>query len=124
MIVQEKFNTYPQNLLPYGFEYPIEYLKISENPKLINHNKKHEFRWWFKDFGTESAQLAYKYRNCDIPTFNLVPFAQNGEWIASFDGSDQSGNPKVIVIDLDDSPFHTIFENFDEWLAKAEQDYW
>ena len=124
MIVQKKFNTYPLNLLPCGFDYPIEYLKISANPKLVHHDKDHEFRWWFEDFGTESADLAYKYRNYDTPTLNLIPFAQNGEWIANFDGNDQSGNPKVVVVDHGDLPFHMIFEDFSDWLTKAEQDYW
>lgn len=82
------------------------------------------FQWWFYEFGTQAAELAFTLRNNDIEGFSLVPFAKNGDWLASFDGSDKSGNPKVIVFDLTYLPSLMICNNFDEWLAKAEQDYW
>lgn len=44
--------------------------------------------------------------------------------MAYFDGDDCSGDPRVIVVDLTDLPSFMIFENFNEWLTKAEQDYW
>ncbi|MGP5311211.1 hypothetical protein [Psychrobacter faecalis] len=53
-----------------------------------------------------------------------MPLAKNGDWAAYFDEDDHSGDPKIIVVDLSDLPFHMICENFNEWLAKAEQDYW
>ena len=55
---------------------------------------------------------------------NLLPFARNGTWSACFDFLDHSGNPKVIVIDLDNTENYEIFNNFDEWLKEAENDGW
>lgn len=123
MIVQGKFNPYPKNLLPIKFIYPVKYLEISENPKLVNHNKDYHFRWWFEDAVNEGSKLSYRLRNDKIEGLNLVPFAQNGDWLANFDGDDHSGDPKVIVVDLGDLPFYMTCENFADWLTKAEQDY-
>lgn len=117
MIVQDKFNPCPKNLLPIKFIYPIKYLEISENPKLVNHNKGYHFRWWFEDANSDVSKLSYKYRNDKIEGFNLIPFANNGEWEAYFDGDNHSGNPRVIVVDLSDLPFHMICENFADWLT-------
>ena len=124
MIVQDNFNPYPKDLLPTKFIYPVKYLEISENPKLVNHNKDYHFRWWFEDAVNEGSKLSYRLRNDKIEGLNLVPFAQNGDWMAYFDGDDISGNPRVVIVDLGDLPFHMICEDFDDWLTKAEQDYW
>jgi hypothetical protein len=124
MIVQDNFNPYPKDLLPTKFIYPVKYLEISENPKLVNHNKDYHFRWWFEDAVNEGSKLSYRLRNDKIEGLNLVPFAQNGDWLANFDGDDTSGNPRVVVVDLGDLPFHMICEDFADWLTKAEQDYW
>ena len=124
MIVQGKFNPYPKNLLPNKFIYPVKYIEISDNPKLVNHNEDYHFRWWFEDADNEGSKLTYRLRNDKIEGFNLVPFAQNGDWLANFDGDDFSGDPKVIVVDLGDLPFYMTCENFTDWLAKAEQNYW
>ena len=124
MIVQDNFNPYPKDLLPTKFIYPVKYLEISENPKLVSHNKDYHFRWWFEDAVNEGSKLSYRLRNDKIEGLNLVPFAQNGDWLANFDGDDTSGNPRVVVVDLGDLPFHMICEDFADWLTKAEQDYW
>ena len=52
--------------------------------------------------------------------FKWLPLADSGDWSAYFDGDD----PRIIVVDLSNLSFHIICENFNEWLAKAEQDYW
>lgn len=124
MIVQKKFTPYPNELLPNKFLYPKKYLEVSENPSFIEHTKDYDFHWWFEDYGTESAEIAYKFRNSDVTGLNLIPFANNGDWQAYFDGDDTSGNPKVIVVDLTDLPFHIIYNNFEEWLDLAIKDTW
>ncbi len=124
MIKQKSFKPYPIQMLPDRFIYPVKYLKISENPKLVNHNKDYHFRWWFEDAANEGSKLSYRLRNDKIEGLNLVPFAQNGDWLAYFYADDHSGDPRVIVVDLSDLPFHMICANFDDWLAKVEQDYW
>lgn len=124
MIVQEKFNPFPRSLLPDGFYYPNKYLSIAKNPKLVSHNKSYHFRWWFDDYGTESAELSYQFRGQKVPNKNLIPFAQNGDWKAYFDGDDTSGNPQVIVVDLTNLPFHVLLRDFNEWLSIAENDKW
>ncbi|HEZ5036568.1 TPA: SMI1/KNR4 family protein, partial [Neisseria meningitidis] len=46
------------------------------------------------------------------------------EWAACFDISDKSGNPKIIVVNLDNTKYYETFENFDTWLKEAENDGW
>ena len=122
MFKQKSFKPYPIELLPDGFIYHARYLQLANCTNTVQSDEY--FQWWFLDSTTEGAKLSYNLRNNKIKDFNLVPFAQNSEWMAYFDGDDCSGDPRVIVVDITDLPFHMIFENFNEWLAKAEQDYW
>lgn len=122
MIKQTNFNLFPEEILPKGFKYPAQFISLSKDTSSINGDEY--FQWWFDDADTSAGELAYSVRNNFLNDFNLVPFAKNGDWIANFDGSDTSGNPRVIIVDLGDLPFHMFCDNFDDWLAKAEQDYW
>ena len=122
MIKQKSFKPYPIEILPDGFIYPARYLQLINCTKTVQSNEY--FQWWFVDSETDGGKLSYRLRNHKIERLNLVPFAQNGDWLAYFDGDDRLGDPKIFVIDLSDLPFHMICENFDEWLNKAEQDYW
>jgi len=118
MIKQKGFKPYPAGMLPNGFIYPANYLQLANCTKTIQSDEY--FQWWFLDSTAEGAKLSYSLRNNKIKDFNLVPFAQNSEWMAYFDGDDCSGDPRVIVADITDLPFHMIFKNFNEWLPKAE----
>ncbi|KAA0925446.1 hypothetical protein FQ082_08315 [Psychrobacter sp. ANT_H56B] len=122
MIKQESFRPYPVEILPAGFIYPARYLQLANCTNTVQSDEY--FQWWFLDSITEGAKLSYSLRNNKIKDFNLIPFAQNSDWMAYFDGDDCSADPRVIVVDLTHLPSFMIFENFDEWLAKAEQDYW
>jgi len=122
VIKQKSFKPYPIEILPDGFIYPARYLQLANCTKTVKSDEY--FQWWFLDSKTEGSKLSYSLRNNKIKDFNLVPFAQNSEWMAYFDGDDCSGDPKVMVVDITDLPFHMVFKNFNEWLAKAEQDYW
>ena len=122
MIKQKSFKPYSSEILPVGFVYPDAYIQLTKNTETVKSDEY--FQWWFLDSITEGAKLSYSLRNNKIKDFNLVPFAQNSEWMAYFDGDDCSGDPRVIVVDLTDLPSFMIFENFNEWLTKAEQDYW
>ena len=122
MIKQKSFKPYSSEILPVEFLYPAAYIQLTKNTETVKSDEY--FQWWFLDSTTEGAKLSYSLRNNKIKDFNLVPFAQNSGWTAYFDGDDCSGDPKVIVVDITDLPFHMIFKNFNEWLAKAEQDYW
>lgn len=122
MIKQKSFKPYSSKILPVGFVYPAAYIQLTKNTEAVKSDEY--FQWWFLDSTTEGSKLSYSLRNNKIKDFNLVPFAQNSEWMAYFDGDDCSGDPKVMVVDITDLPFHMIFKNFNEWLAKAEQDYW
>ena len=124
MVKQNSFNPYPNEMLPIGFNYPKNYLKLAKSTYTINYDKEYIFPWWFEDYGPEGALLSYELRNSQILGSNLIPFAQNGCWKAYFDANDISNNPKVIVIDLDNTENYEIFNNFDEWLKEAENDGW
>ena len=110
MIKQKSFKPYPIEILPDGFIYPARYLQLANCTKTVQSDEY--FQWWFYEFGTQAAELAFTLRNEDIEGFNLVPFAKNGDWLANFDGDDFSGDPKVIVVDLGDLPFYMTCENF------------
>lgn len=122
MIKQKSFKPYPIEMLPDGFTYPDLYLQLANCTNTVQSDEY--FQWWFEDSDSEGAKLAYLLRKNKIKDFNLIPFANNSEWKAYFDGDDNSGNPKIIVIDLTYLPSLTICESFNEWLDKAEQDYW
>lgn len=122
MIKQKSFKPYPIEMLPDGFVYLATYIQLTENKETVKSDE--DYQWWFLDSITEGAKLSYSLRNNKIKDFNLIPFAQNSDWMAYFDGDDCSADSRVIVVDLTHLPSFMIFENFDEWLVKAEQDYW
>ena len=124
MIKQSAFHPYPSEMLPKGFVYPENYLKLAQSTHSIQYDEEYMFPWWFVDYGTKGAILSYELCHTQIPNRNLIPFAQNGAWKAYFDGDSSVGNPKVIVIDLDNLPFHMVINHFDDWLLLAEQEYW
>lgn len=124
MILQKSFSPYPDTWLSKNFIYPRSYLRLSKSTESIFYNEKYRFPWWFEDYKEDRKSLTWQLRNNNIPSLNLVPFAKNGDWLANFDGNDTSGNPRVIVVDLGDLPFHMIIKDFDERLLLAEQDYW
>lgn len=125
MIEQKSFKPYPQEILPKGFKYPESYLKLSQSTESIIPDEELGFPWWFDDYGTEGAESSYTYRNSYLSDdFNLIPFANCFEWAAYFDGNDCSGDPKVIIIDRNELPFHDFCENFDEWLKEAINIAW
>lgn len=121
-MIKKSFKPYPAEILPKGFIYPTRYLELADNTATVQSDEY--FQWWFEDADNEGSKLAYRFRNDKIEGLNLVPFAQNGDLLANFDGDDHSGNPRVVIVDLGNLPFHLFFDNFDDWLAKAEQDYW
>lgn len=125
MVRQDKFTPYPKEMLPSGFKYPKSYLDLSQSTNTINYDEKYFFPWWFEDYGTEGAEIAYRYRkfNSSISN-NAIPFANYGEWEAYFDGDDISGNPKVIVVNLENTENYEVFTDFDTWLKEAENDGW
>lgn len=124
MIIQNEFNLYPSNMLPERFCYPEKYVRISNDTSLIPYIQLHNFHWWFENYGTEGAEVAYIFRNSILPDLNLIPFASNGEWEAYFDGNDVTGNPRVIVINLDNIENHEFFNSFEEWFELAIKDTW
>lgn len=125
MIEQKSFIPFPDELLPKGFKYPEHYRALSCSTETIIPDKQYGFPWCFDDYGTTGAELSYEYRNQGKPDgFNLIPFANNGDWFAYFDGNDCSGNPKVFVFDETDLPFHICCKDFDEWLKDAINIAW
>ena len=113
--MQHSFTVYPKSILPNGFTYPAAYLQLSKNMySLQNIN----FLWWFQDSATGAGVRAYELRN-KIKGLNLIPLARYGDWAAYFDGDDQTGSPKVYVLDLGNLSNCIELENFDEWLYKA-----
>lgn len=123
MIKQDSFIPYIQTMLPTGFKYPPNYLKLSQSTHTIEYDEEYSFPWWFENAEKDVIELIDSYFEITgIP--NLLPFARNGEWAACFDVSDKSGNPKVMVINLDNTENYEIFNDFDAWLKEAENDGW
>jgi hypothetical protein len=81
------------------------------------------YPWWFIDANSKAGELSYSNRLREGT--NLIPFAKvddDRNDIACFDGTDTSGNPKVVMRVLDDSGRSYSFENFDSWLTAAKAD--
>jgi hypothetical protein len=113
-----KFQLYTKDLLPPGFEYPSklqEYSNGGQHPMISP--------WWFIDAASKAGKLAHSIRLHDGR--NLVPFAKVDDGrgdVACFDGDDASGNPKVLMLILDDSGRSYSYDDFDQWLQAALQD--
>ncbi|HFR8706108.1 TPA: SMI1/KNR4 family protein [Neisseria gonorrhoeae] len=123
MIKQNSFVPYPEAMLPKGFKYPQSYLKLAQSTHAINYDEQYSFPWWFENAESNISEVIDIYFEITgIP--NLLPFARNQEWAACFDISDKSGNPKIIVVNLNNTKYYETFENFDTWLKEAENDGW
>ena len=105
MIKQNSFVPYPEAMLPKGFKYPQSYLKLAQSTHAINYDEQYSFPWWFENAESNISEVIDIYFEITgIP--NLLPFARNQEWAACFDISDKSGNPKIIVVNLDNTKYY------------------
>ena len=109
-------------ILPTGFKYPSSYCNFTskELPDIEP--------WGCFDYMLEHR---YKWMNKRYPESTLVPFARryDNDDVACFDGSDTSGDPRVLLIHDFASPGwedRGKFNNFLEWLefAKKESEEW
>jgi hypothetical protein len=112
------FQLYSDDLLPKEFLYPARLRAIAgsgDHPRIAP--------WWFVDAASEAGRLFYNIREHDGR--NLVPFAKVDDGrgdIACFDGDDSSGNPRVLMLVLDDSGRTYFFRDFDAWMNSALSD--
>ena len=106
---------YSQEKLPSGFLYPTEFLE------LICSNNIDIQPWWFVSSEGEAGELFLKV--CLGNGQNLVPFAKTDIYddIACFDGTDISGNPKIIM-KCSTPDRHYEFDCFSSWLLQVEKD--
>ncbi|QPF74690.1 SMI1/KNR4 family protein [Roseateles sp. DAIF2] len=112
------FNLYPSDSLPQGFVYPHQLREIAatgQHPQIAP--------WWFVDADSKAGKLFFSIRKHDGR--NLVPFAKVDDGrgdIACFDGDDSSGNPRVLMLVLDESERAYSFADFSQWLESAQMD--
>lgn len=113
-----QFRLYTSELLPPGFKYPSklqEYAATGQYPVIAP--------WWFADADSKAGKLFYSIRQHDGR--NLIPFAKvddsRGD-IACFDGDDSSGDPRVLMLVLDESGRSYSYASFDQWLVAALKD--
>lgn len=113
-----KFDLYQGAQLPPGFLYPPEirqFAATGEHPAI--------YPWWFIDASSKAGKLAHSIRMHDGR--NLVPFAKADDGrddVACFDGDDSSGDPRVLMLVLDESGRSYSYANFAEWKAAALND--
>jgi hypothetical protein len=111
------FSLYAELDLPQQFEYPEAFARIAAEQQAAPPP------WLFIDANSKYGALL-----SSIVTqagLSLVPFAslETGDGdVACFDGSDSSRNPRVLMLILDGSGRAYSFENFDDWLSKAENE--
>ena len=110
------FEDYP---LPNDFKFPQLYLDLmAKGLPDIN-------PWWWLAPHKDSAVYWADTLHKQFPSRTLIPFAKYGgsDDVACFDGSDPSGNPKVLYIHSFCSPGweHRVeIASFTEWLQKTE----
>ena len=80
--------------------------------------------WWFIAYEEGDVNSWYKILKSLYPTRELIPFAKfsANDDVACFDGSDNTGNPKILIIHAFASEgweHHGTVENFDDWLKIA-----
>jgi|GEM_PF-146416 len=106
---------FEDNSLPQGFHFPESYLNLLKNelPDI-------EPWWWLAPY-RESSVFWLKTLQEQFPYRTAIPFAKAdaSDDVVCFDGTDMSGNPKVLII-------HTFcssgwedrgtIDSFDEWL--------
>jgi len=113
-----QFELYPRDWLPHGFEYPKmlqEFAATGVYPVITP--------WWFVDANTKAGKLCASVARGFGRT--LVPFSKvddDRDDVACFDGGDTSGDPKVLMLVLDDSGRKYGYANFDAWLEAALMD--
>lgn len=113
---------YSKEELPEGFKYPLSFLEIVSKKDVLDLDP-----WWFLyEFEDFAKQWLFEIKK-QYPTRKLVPFAKasNTDDIVCFDGSDESGNPKVYFIHTFASPGwedRGSVYNFDEWLKQAKEE--
>jgi hypothetical protein len=116
--MSNSFALYPQSSLPKGFQYPEQIRTFSQTGVYPNIGP-----WWFIDSSTQAGALMFSIRRHDGR--DLVPFAKVDDGrgdLACFDGGDNSGNPRVLMLVLDDSGRAYFYDDFEGWLAAAQQD--
>lgn len=112
---------YSPDRLPAGFRYPEAYVRFPDGVSLPE-----KFVWWFADEVQDLAELAWETRHdwgedgwvC-LQQIDPIPFAQNGDWAAFFDGNDHSGDPNVVLIDMGNREYCYTLDNFQAWLDIA-----
>ncbi|WP_343714741.1 SMI1/KNR4 family protein [Inquilinus sp.] len=110
------FEDYP---LPDGFKLPASYLEL-----LAKGLPEIDPWWWLAPYKDRANYWAATLRQ-QFPSRSLVPFAKHGgsDDVACFDGSDMSGDPKVLYIHAFCSPGWELrgdAENFQKWLQNTE----
>ncbi|MDX2164304.1 MAG: SMI1/KNR4 family protein [Gammaproteobacteria bacterium] len=113
------------SLLPKEFIYPADYKLFVDQEKPY----EIDFRPW--DFYCSMLDAHFRGLNKRYPDKVLIPFAQriDNDDVACFDGAENTGNPRVLIIHDFTSPGwenRGILNNFTEWLhlAKEESKEW
>lgn len=119
---QKSFQPYPEDILPQGFRYPERYL---QHAKAIDYPR--HLMWGFYDSSSDGSSWDLRYHWPEkgwvwLQGIDPIPFAQNGDWAAFFDGSDHSGDPKIVVVDLGNKEQGYELANFAAWLEVALKD--
>ncbi|MCR1000739.1 SMI1/KNR4 family protein [Serratia rubidaea] len=113
---------YSKEELPSGFKYPLSFLEIVSKEDVLDLDP-----WWFLyEFEDFAKQWLFEIKK-QYPTRQLVPFAKTSysDDIVCFDGSDESGEPKVFFVHAFASPGwedRGSVSNFDEWLKIAKEE--
>lgn len=110
--------------LPEGFIYPNTYSNLVLTKDI-------RIEPWHFYYSEKTLKFHYNGLKERYPDRTLVPFARRGDNddVACFDGTDISGDPRVIIIHDWASPGwenRGEFKNFLEWLecAKQESEEW
>jgi hypothetical protein len=108
--------------LPPGFRFPRSYVSILEQAELPELDP-----WWFLAENPELATFWAETLKRQFPGRSLIPFAKldTGDDLAAFDGSDTSGDPKVLYVHAYASPGWECrgeARNFDAWLQETKQE--
>ncbi|WP_371023995.1 SMI1/KNR4 family protein [Luteibacter sp. RCC_6_2] len=117
------FFVYDKNILPAGFSLPEDYLCFLHDDNLADVDP-----WWFLGVRKESAEFWIHELARQYPGRSLVPFARlaGSDDVACFDGSDLSGNPRVLYIHAFASQGwedRGVECDFSSWLRSALSDH-